>query len=356
MKILVAADKFKGSLGSREACAAIARGLHVAFPEAEIVQCPIADGGEGTMELISAILGAKVVEVGVTGPLGDPVTARYGVSGGRAIMEMSAASGLLLVPEDRRDPWVASTIGTGEMIGDALRRGVEELIIGIGGSATNDGGRGMAEALGFRFSKDPVGGRLRISAPAVKPAARARFQVACDVSNPLLGDRGCTRVYGPQKGVGAADFGAHEQRLAELAEAVHLDLAEVPVDTAGAGAAGGLGFGLMAFCGAELRSGFDLVASMSGLQAAIDGADLIVTGEGGMDAQTLMGKGPAGVAGMARSGGKRVVALCGVARDLEALSGRFDQVISLESLINTREESMSRASELLEKSAAGVRI
>jgi len=356
MRILVAADKFKGSLSAWEACAAIAGGLRVAFPAAEVAQSPIADGGEGTMTLLSELLDAELVEARVSGPLGDAVVARYGMAGRRAILEMSAASGLLLVPQGKLDPWGASTFGTGEMIMDALRRGANEVIIGIGGSATNDGGRGMAEALGYGFAIDPDRGALRITRPAVSPAEQAIFQVACDVSNPLLGELGCTRVYGPQKGLGPGDLARHEQRLAELAEAVSLDLTPIPCNSPGAGAAGGLGFGLMAFCGAELRPGFDLIAELSGLEAEIARADLVITGEGSMDAQTLMGKGPAGVAEMARSAGARVIALCGIARDREALGRRFDEVISLESLTDSREESMDCARELLEKAAAGLKI
>ena len=197
---------------------------------------------------------------------------------------------------------------------------------------------------------------MRITPPAVSPAELARIQVACDVSNPLLGEHGCTRVYGPQKGIAPEDFERHERRLAALVEAVARELKAIPGDTPGAGAAGGLGFGLMAFCGAELRSGFDLVAELSGLEAKIAGADLVVTGEGRMDAQTLMGKGPAGVAEMARAAGTRVLALCGIARDRGALMQRFDEVISLETLATSPEDSMIRAGELLEKAAAGLKI
>jgi glycerate kinase len=356
MKVVVAPDKFKGSLSAREAAEAISRGLRASFPDAEIVLVPIADGGEGTMELISDVLGAKPRELEVTGPMGDPVSARYGIAGGRAVIEMSVASGLLLVPEGLRDPWKATTYGTGELIVDALRSGSQELIIGIGGSATNDGGRGMAEALGYRFFSDPASGRLRISPPADRPDDRARFRVACDVSNPLLGEHGCTRVYGPQKGIQPEDFARHEQRLCELAEAASADLGAIPCDAPGAGAAGGLGFGLMAFCGAELRSGFELVAGLSGLQDEIASADLIVTGEGSMDAQTLMGKGPAGVAEMAHAAGARVIALCGVARNEAALAEQFDEVLSLKGLAVSPQESMAQAAELLEKLAAGIRI
>ena len=354
MKIVVAPDKFKGSLTAGKAAAAISRGLRTRFPDAEIVEIPIADGGEGTMELISTALGAEVVEVLATGPLDEPITVKYGLAGERAIIEMSAASGLQLVPEDQRDPWMANTYGTGLVIMDALLNGADEIIIGIGGSATNDGGAGMAQALGFEFRLSPDGDLSRIYPPTDRPGDMAKFVAACDVSNRLLGVNGCTRIFGPQKGIVPEDFDRHEERLRQLAEKVDVDVANVSPDTPGAGAAGGLGFGLMAFCGAELRPGFDLVAELTGLEREIGTADLVVTGEGCMDSQTLMGKGPAGVADLARAAGKRVVALCGLAREQKALLGRFDTVISLEDLANGVEDSMRRGAELLEEATRKV--
>ena len=356
MKIVVAPDKFKGSLSAVDAAAAISRGLSKGYLDAEIVEIPIADGGEGTMELISSALDAEAVDVRVTDPLGEPITARYGLAGRRAIIEMSAASGLQLAPAERRDPWLAETFGTGLMIEDALGRGAEEIIVGIGGSATNDGGTGMARALGFEFHLDGKGRLAEIEAPPELPGDLARFVAACDVANPLLGPDGCTRVYGSQKGIVPEDFTRHEERLARLAEVVRQDVAaEISPDTPGAGAAGGLGFGLMAFCGAKLRSGFDLVAEVTGLEQEIATADLVVTGEGSMDAQTLMGKGPMGVADLARGAGKQVVAVCGIVRDEAALLERFDEVISLESLAAGAEDSMARAAELLESAAGRIR-
>jgi len=349
VKIVVAPDKFKGSLSAHEAAAAIGVGLRQVFPGAEIVEVPIADGGEGTMGLVSGLLGAEEREVRVRGPLGEVVTARYGLAGERAVMEMSAASGLLLVAEERRDPWAATTFGTGEMIRDALASGAKQVMVGIGGSATNDGGRGMAEALGFEFLLGPDGVLTGIIPPLVRPGEQASFVVACDVSNPLLGVAGCTRVYGPQKGIRKEDFARHERRLADLVEVVRRDVAQVAADAPGAGAAGGLGFGLMAFCGAGLRPGFDLVAELTGLEAEIGTADLVITGEGSMDAQTLMGKGPAGVADLARAAGKPVVAFCGVARDEAALLERFDAVVALEKLAGGAADSMARAALWLER-------
>ena len=351
MRIVVAPDKFKGSLSAREAAEAISAGLRQRFPVAELVTVPIADGGEGTMALISEVLGAQEVGLVATGPNGDLVEAGYALAGRRAIIEMSAASGLQLVPADRRDPWEADTFGTGELIADAIGSGADEIIVGIGGSATNDGGAGMARALGFEFQLDGDGRLARIVPPPERPGDRARFVAACDVANPLLGLDGCTRIYGPQKGISRDDFLRHERRLGRLAEVVRADVAKVSPEAAGAGAAGGLGFGLMAFCGAELRSGFDLVAELTGLEEKIAAADLVVTGEGSLDEQTLMGKGPAGVAELARAAGKRVVAMCGVAKDERALLSRFDAVVSLEGLADGVEDSISRAAELLAEAA-----
>ena len=356
-KIVIAPDKFKGSLSAVEAAAAISRGIRKSYPEAECVELPIADGGEGTMELISQALEAEPVDVDVTGPFGDAVTASYAIARRKtAIMEMSAASGLALVAEEGLDPWEATTFGTGEMILDALLRGAEKVVVGIGGSATNDGGAGMAEALGYLLRRSTDGALVDILPPKTHPSEQAKFVTACDVSNPLLGPVGCTRVYGPQKGIAAEDFGRHEARLRRLAEIVARDVADVSPDTPGAGAAGGLGFGLMAFCGAELRSGFDLVAELTGLEQQIASADLVITGEGSMDAQTLMGKGPAGVADLARASGKKVLAVCGVAHEKGALLERFDDVTSLAEESKSVEDSMARAAELLESVAARIKI
>jgi glycerate kinase len=352
MRVVIAPDKFKGSLSAPQVAAAIARGLKQSMPDAEIEEIPIADGGEGTMALISRALGADTLEADVTDPLGRPVIAGYGLADAMtAVLEMSSASGLVLVDEEQRDPWLATTFGTGELIRAALASGAEEVVIGIGGSATNDGGLGMAEALGYQPSYGADGQLIEIRCPQTRPQELARFVTACDVSNPLLGPEGCTRIYGAQKGIDPQDFEKHERRLRILAEIVRRDVADISPDTPGAGAAGGLGFGLMAFCGAELRSGFDLVADLTGLQQAIARADLVITGEGSMDAQTLMGKGPAGVADMAHAAGKRVIAFCGVARDADALLGRFDQIISLEGRAENLQDSIARAAELLE--AAG---
>lgn len=240
----------------------------------------------------------------VTGPLGDAVEAGYAVlPDGTAVIEMAAAAGLALT-HGVRDPWRATTQGVGELMHDAVQRGAKRLVIGLGGSATNDGGAGMATALGWEFD------RLPIASTVVRRPERAwavETLAACDVTNPLLGERGCTRVFGPQKGVQDADIPAFERALAGLAACFPPELAETP----GAGAAGGLGFGLMAFCGARIVSGFGIVSELLQLEKALMAADLVVTGEGSLDDQTLDGKGPHGIAALARRHGKPVVAIGG---------------------------------------------
>ncbi len=345
MRILVAADKFKGSMTASQACAAIARGLESVFPEAKVVQLPVADGGEGTARAVCQALDGEWVEAAVHDPMGRAVTAGYalvhedGIE--TAVMEMSEASGLWRLAENERDPMCASTFGTGEMILDAQSRGVQRILIGIGGSATNDGGSGMAEALGYRFFDEkrvplrgmPVGLEKIASIESPDVPDFGETMVACDVKNPLLGDNGATRIYGPQKGVKPKDLEFLEARLRQLAIVVGAwrgkdeDFSEVP----GAGAAGGLGFGLLSFCGAELAPGFDLVADALGLRAEIETADLVITGEGKIDAQTLEGKAPAGVARLAAEAGIPVAAFGGMVEDADRgrLRPRFTLLASI---------------------------
>lgn len=332
-------DKYKGSLTAVQAGEAVVRGLARAWPEAEPEICPIADGGEGTTEALVTALKADWVEVRVRDAIGRPVTARYGLTAdGVAVMEMSAASGLAMVSDQPLQPEIASTYGTGEMILDAMKRGAKKIIIGIGGSATNDGGKGMAEALGYRFRE---AGIIR------PPLPDCEVLVACDVDNPLLGEKGATRVYGGQKGV--RDFEVFERRMLELADAVALDLGVDYRNVPGAGAAGGLGFGLMSFCDARLKSGFDLVAEATQLEARIKEADLVITGEGRVDAQTLFGKGPAGVALLAQVHGKRVVAIAGSVEDSDAVRQRFDLAYGVKPAEMPLTEAMQRGAELIEE-------
>ncbi|WP_395752179.1 glycerate kinase [Prosthecobacter sp.] len=357
MRILIAIDKFKGSIPATVAAQAIATALSKAVPQAESDACPIADGGEGTAEAVVAALNGSWCEAAAFDARNRPVTARYGLvhAGDKleAIMEMSAASGLAMVSDLPLDPANASTRGTGLMLRDAMARGVRRIVIGIGGSATNDGGVGMAATLGYRFL-DAGGTELEATIATMDRLAKIErpeggfpeILVACDVNNPLLGKDGCTRVYGPQKGV--TDFEFFESRLAHLADIAKRDLDVDHRDVPGAGAAGGLGFGLMTFCGAKLTSGFDLIADLVHLRERIAAADLVITGEGRLDAQTLHGKGPMGVADMARELGKPVAGFAGAILAEEQLRTRFDLLCAIKPPEMPLAEAMQRGPELLE--------
>lgn len=332
MKVVIAIDSFKGSLGSVEAGNAAAEGVRRAVPGAECVVRPLADGGEGTVAALTDGLGGELRKVSVTGPLGAPAVTRYGLlPDGRAVMEMAEASGITLVPAGERDPMRATTRGVGEMILDAVRNGASKFVIGIGGSATNDGGAGMLQALGWRLldakGRDlPPGGAALARIVSIEPppdADRLRgleFRIACDVRNPLCGKEGASAVFGPQKGATpemVAGLDAALRRFASVADPEGR-AAEAP----GAGAAGGLGFAFSAFLGAELVPGVDLILGETRLDDFMDGADVVVTGEGRLDAQTVMGKAPAGVARLAKAHGAKVIAFCGCVGDgAEAVNG-----------------------------------
>lgn len=359
MRILIAIDKFKGSIPATVAAEAIASALKQALPGIECDLCPIADGGEGTAEAVITALKGEWNEVATFDAQNRPVTARYGLvrDCGRleAIMEMSAASGLAMVSDLALNPATASTLGTGLMMQDAIEHQVRRIVIGIGGSATNDAGIGMAAALGFNFLYAdgetflPIMQHVDRLAKIARPdpfMALPEILVACDVNNPLLGTQGCTRVYGPQKGV--TDFAYFESRLERLADIIKRDLGVDHRDDPGAGAAGGLGFGLMSFCGAKLTSGFDLIADLVHLRDRIDAADLVITGEGRLDAQTLHGKGPMGVADMARELGKPVAAFAGAIEAEDQLRTRFDLLCAIKPTDMPLAEAMRRGPELLE--------
>ncbi len=324
LRIIVAPDSFKGSLSAVEAARAMARGIRAVFPEAEVVELPTADGGEGTMEALVAATGGRLRHATVQGPLGDPVRAAWGVLGdGRtAVIEMAAASGLTLVPEARRDPRLATTFGTGELVKAALDNGLRRLILGLGGSATNDAGAGLARALGARFLDAaghdlPEGGaalaRLtRIDLAGLDPRlAETELLVACDVDNPLCGPRGASAVYGPQKGATPEIVRELDAALEAFARIARRDTGRDAAEVPGAGAAGGLGAGLLFFTPARLRPGVGIVLEAVGFEARVRGADLVFTGEGRTDAQTVMGKAPVGVAAAAKREGVPVVCLSG---------------------------------------------
>jgi glycerate kinase len=365
MRILIAPDKFKGVQTSREVAENIAAGLRDVLGDVQIEIVPIADGGEGTAEVICEALGGEWRSCQVHDALGRVVEAKYAwVKGsGTAIIEMSAAAGIGRLAAGERDVDRASTFGVGEMILDAVSCGAREILVGLGGSATNDGGFGLARALGFQFfdkAGKTLSGRvteLETLAKIVGPAKgevrwkNVRVVAAADVRNPLLGAGGATQTFGPQKGADRAQIEALERALTRLADVVARDLGVDVRHEAGTGAAGGLGFGLLAFCGATIRSGFDVVAEAIGLEARIKSADLVITGEGSLDRQTLDGKTPVEVAKMARTFGKRVFAIVGLLDERAPSRSLFDAVYAVAKAGATAGENIRCAPELLREGA-----
>jgi glycerate 2-kinase len=384
MKFLVAPDKFKGSLSAQQVSENIALGIRDVIQNAEIEIAPMADGGEGMAEVICKTRGGKWVTCSLHGPLGDPIEASYVWLGESAVMEMSEAAGMRRLKNTARDVLRANTFGVGEMLLDAAKRGAREIVIGLGGSATNDGGLGMARALGFRFLGEgeseltDVGSVVkltRIVPPSLQSSPRGRgghrpqavretageghfsrvFDVmsssriiaAVDVKNPLLGQNGATRTFGPQKGATPEQLEILERALARLADATARYLGSDFRNEPGAGAAGGLGFGLMSFCNAKVRPGFEVVAEAVGLEEKIKRADVIITGEGKLDNQTLEGKTPAGVAVLGRKFGKRIFAIVGRAEANSKARDLFDGVYELAGPVPEAKELLrERAREL----------
>lgn len=323
-QITVAVDSFKGSLSSREVADAFEAGWRSCYPDCQVRKVSIADGGEGTVEALVETLDGEYVDVEVSDPLGRSVYARYGVvyKGSTAVIEMSAASGLPLLASDERNPMKTSTFGTGEMVADALRRGCRKFLVGIGGSATNDGGLGMVRALGFRLldaegnelpgNGESLGRLAAIDAShAMSELSEAEFVVACDVNNPLYGPRGAAYVYAPQKGADRAMVEALDAGLRNYASVVEQFSGKSVSDMPGAGAAGGLGAGFKALLGARLERGIDMVLRAMSFADIIEGSDLVVTGEGRLDRQTVMGKAPSGVLQAAKAQGIPTIAIGG---------------------------------------------
>ncbi|PYK16237.1 MAG: glycerate kinase [Verrucomicrobia bacterium] len=372
MRILIAPDKFKGALNAREVAENIAKGLRDALPDARIDIVPMADGGEGTAEAICEARGGSWLKCKAHDPLGREIEARYAwiEDGQLAVMEMSEAAGMRRLSESERDPVRATTFGVGEMILDAAGRGANEIIIGLGGSATNDGGFGMARALGFRFDYEhPPSPGFGAASEQEKDKERVtdlvnlsriekphdlnllKIIAAVDVQNPLLGENGATRVFGPQKSASEDELNLLEQALTRLADLVAKEFGSDYRDRPGAGAAGGLGFGLMSFCGATIRPGFDVVAEAVGLESKMKGVDIVITGEGSLDRQTLEGKTPAGVARLARKLGKKVFAIAGRYDGNQQVHELFDEVYQLARSDMSEKEQMKRAGELLREKA-----
>jgi glycerate kinase len=356
VKIVIAPDSFKENMTSLQVARAIERGIRRVLPNAKCITVPMADGGEGTVQSLVDGTGGRFVHKQVSGPLGKPVRARYGLlgDGATAVIEMAEASGLPLIEKARRDPTKSSTFGTGELIADALKRGARRIIVGIGGSATNDGGAGMAQALGVRF----IDARGRVVATGLgggglatirridisrldQRLEKARVTVACDVDNPLYGPRGAAAVFGPQKGADAHMVKELDANLRHFASLIKAQLGRDVSKLPGGGAAGGLGAGLVAFTGARLRSGVDIVMEAVDLAGALKGADLVITGEGRVDSQTAFGKTPAGVAKAARRARVPVVAIGGGLAD--DARGVFDHGIHGLASATAREMDLAEA-------------
>lgn len=375
MKIVVAIDSLKGSMTSMEAGRAIREGIRNVLPDAEVIVKPLADGGEGTTEALVEGLGGEMAEVRVHGPLETPVDACYGIirKTGTAIMEMAAAAGIILVGKDRR-PLDATTYGVGEMIRDAVEKGCRNFIIGIGGSATNDGGIGMLTALGYEFL-DAQGKAVGIGAGALKDVASIRtdhvlpelkecsFKIACDVTNPLCGTNGATYIYGPQKGVTEDLRDELDAAMAGYAQVTKTCIGTDHMESEGAGAAGGLGFAFLSYLHADLQPGIELVLEAVGMEKTMEGADLVFTGEGRLDGQTAMGKAPVGIAKLAKKHGAKVVALAGAVIEgaekcndsgIDAFFPILRRIVTLDEAMDpgTARENMIRTTEQVIRLAA----
>lgn len=368
MKIVIASDSFKGSNTSLTVAGRIEAGIRKVFSDAEVVKIAIADGGEGTVEAMISGAGGRLVTACVTGPLGEERDAFFGIlDNGDAVIEMAASSGLPLVPPDRRDPRITTTYGTGQLISKAMDAGVRRIYIGIGGSATNDGGIGMAQALGVSF-RDADGAELgfggaglaglaKIDISGIDPRlADTEIVVSCDVNNPLCGTRGASAIFGPQKGATPAMVAELDAALAHYASIVRTQLGLDLAATAGAGAAGGLGYALLVFTRSTLRPGIGIVLDVCGFDTKAADADLVITGEGRIDAQSIMGKVPVGVGQRAKQLGLPVLAIVGdIGQGAEAVYAcGVDAIMSTVNRAMPLEEAMSRSGELLEDAAERV--
>lgn len=355
MKVVIAIDSLKGSLSSMDAGHAIKEGI-LRATDADVIIKPLADGGEGTTDALIEGMGGEKVSLTVKGPLQTPVEAYYGYlqESNTAIMEMAMASGITLIPGEALDPLNTTTYGVGEMIKDAIHRGIRNFIIGIGGSATNDGGTGMLSALGYEFldtNGQPVGfgGQCLEKIAAISDKNKladleeCHFQIACDVENPLCGPKGATYIYGPQKGAANTLLPLLDAGMKNYGQIAEAFTGKQTMETAGAGAAGGLGFAFVTFLNGELKSGIDLILDAVGLEESLENADFVITGEGRLDQQTAMGKGPAGVAKLGKKYGAKTIALAGsVTEDASACNAAgIDGYFCILSSISTLEEAMN---------------
>lgn len=369
MKIVIAPDSYKESLSALEVATHIEAGFREVFPNAHYVKLPVADGGEGTVEAMVAATNGEIIEVSVTGPLGDPIQAFYGISGDKqqAFIEMAAASGLEQVPAELRNPLKTTSWGTGELIRCALDSGVKSILIGIGGSATNDGGIGMVQALGASLldsSDEPLGlggGEVaRLASIDIsgldKRLKKCRIEVACDVTNLLTGKEGATAVFGPQKGATPKMISELDQALDHYAKIISRDLDIDVLTLSGGGAAGGMGAALYAFCGAELRQGIEIVTEALKLDELVRDADLVITGEGRIDSQSIHGKVPIGVAKVAKRYNKPVIGIAGsLTADVGVVYDHgLDAVFSVLYSICTLEEALDNAGDNLRMAARNI--
>lgn len=369
MKIVIAPDSWKESLSALEVATAIEEGFREIFPAADYIKLPVADGGEGTVEAMVAATQGRIVQVAVTGPLGAQVEGFYGLSGDEqsAYIEMAAASGLELVAPEQRNPLITTSWGTGELIRHALDVGVKHIIIGIGGSATNDGGAGMVQALGAKLL-DSEGNAIGQGGGALETLARidisaldrrlhgCRIEVACDVTNPLTGKEGASAIFGPQKGATPEVIARLDEALGRYAELIKRDLDLDVLDLAGGGAAGGMGAALYAFCGAELRQGIEIVTDALHLDRYVAEADLVITGEGRIDSQTVHGKVPVGVAKVAKRYNKPVIGIAGsLTADVGVVHEHgIDAVFSVIYGICTLDDALKNAAENVRMTARNV--
>lgn len=369
MKIVIAPDSYKESLSALEVATAIEQGFREIFPDADYVKLPVADGGEGTVEAMVAATQGGIIKVQVTGPLGEKAEGFYGLSGDEqsAFIEMAAASGLEMVAPSLRNPLKTTSWGTGELIRHALDAGVKHIIIGIGGSATNDGGAGMVQALGAKLldgNGNPIGlgggeleklARIDISELDTR-LADCRIEVACDVTNPLTGAEGASAVFGPQKGATPEMIDRLDAALAHYAKIIARDLDIEVLNLEGGGAAGGMGAALYAFCGAELRQGIEIVTDALHLDKHVANADMVITGEGRIDSQTIHGKVPVGVAKVAKRYNKPVIGIAGsLTADVGVVHQHgIDAVFSVIYTVCTLEEALENAEENVRMAARNI--
>lgn len=363
MKIVIASDKFKGTLTGAEVAAALTRGLQRVIPDGQILTIPVADGGEGTVQA-ALTSGYSAQQVEVTGPTGQRIEASYALHGEQAVIEMAAASGLEQLPEQRMEPLTATSYGTGELITHALATGARQIILGVGGSATTDAGAGMLQALGVSLTDRhgmelPGGGAAlaeldHIDLRNINPALRqASMVLAADVDNPLTGARGAAKIFGPQKGASPQDVQRLDAALEHFADLLEQQLDTRSRNTPGAGAAGGMGFAAIALLGAERRRGIDVVLELTGLARALEGADAVITGEGSLDQQSLEGKTPIGVSEMAFAHGVPVYAVCGrtTLNEHELRGAGIRHTIALVDLVKDPAEAMTRSHQLVAAAA-----